>query len=369
MQVVKVAIVTESFLPHVNGVTRSVIQVLRHLVAAGHEAHVLTPGDPPRTCEGVAVTGLPSIGLPGYPQVRVSLATATRLARELALLRPDVIHLASPFMLGGPVVRAAQALDIPVVAVYQTDVPGYAAQYNVAPVTGALWRRVVSIHERADLTLAPTATVARELEAHGIPRVGVWARGVDVTAFNPLHRRRDPLDPVVRVGFVGRLAPEKRIEHLTALADLPGVQLVVVGDGPAREELERLLPAAQFTGLLTGHSLSTATASLDVAVQTGPHETFCQAAQEAMASAVPVVAVGAGGLLDLVDNSRTGWLYEPGDLAGLRSRVADLAGDGRKRRAMGAAAHEAVRHRTWDSVCAQLVEHYRVVTGVSSRSR
>ncbi|MEO3937018.1 glycosyltransferase family 1 protein [Dermatophilaceae bacterium Soc4.6] len=363
----KVAIVTESFLPHVNGVTRSVIQVLRHLVTAGHEAHVLTPGDPPLSCEGVPVTGLPSLALPGYPQVRVSLATATRVGRELTRLRPDVVHLASPFVLGGPVVRAAAALDVPVVAVYQTDIPGYAAQYNVAAVTGAAWRRVVSIHERAEVTLAPTATVARSLEAHGVPRVQVWPRGVDTEAFHPGRRRRDAPAPPVRVGFVGRLALEKHVEHLAAVADLPGVELVVVGDGPERESLEQALPTARFTGLLTGAQLSRETADFDIAVQTGPHETFCQAAQEAMASGVPVVAVGAGGLLDLVDNSRTGWLYEPGDLGGLRAHVADLAGDRRKREAMGAAAHESVRHRTWESVCADLVEHYEAVRSVRAR--
>lgn len=365
----KVAIVTESFLPNVNGVTRSVVEVLRHLRRTAHEAHVLTPGDPPATCEGVRVTGLPSVGLPGYPEVRVSLATATRLGRELSDLRPDVIHLASPFVLGGPVVRAAQALRIPVVAVYQTDVPGYAARYNIGPVTGALWRRVVSIHQRAAVTLAPTPTVARQLESHGIPRVAVWPRGVDLAAFSPVHRTRPDTDAVVRVGYVGRLAPEKQIDHLAALDGLRGIQVVVVGDGPDRADLQRLLPQAEFTGPLTGAGLSRAVADLDVAVQTGPHETFCQAAQEAMASRVPVVAVGAGGLLDLVDNSRTGWLYEPDDLPGLRARVADLAGDRRKRLAMGAAAQASVSQRTWPRVCDALLAHYDAVASIASRPR
>ena len=315
------------------------------------------------------MSGLPSVGLPGYPEVRVSLATVTRLARELSDLRPDVIHLASPFVLGGPVVRAAQALCIPVVAVYQTDVPGYAARYNIGPVTGALRRRVVSIHERAAVTLVPTPTVACQLERHGVPRVEVWPRGVDLTTFSPIHRTRPDPDPVVRVGYVGRLAPEKQIEHLAALDALPGVQVVIVGDGPDRAALQRLLPHAQFTGLLTGGALSHTVADLDVAVQTGPHETFCQAAQEAMASGVPVVAVGAGGLLDLVDSSRTGWLYQPDDLPGLRACVADLAGDRRKRLAMGAAVKAAVSHRTWPRVCDALLAHYDRATTVASWAR
>jgi len=142
------------------------------------------------------------------------------------------------------------------------------------------------------------------------------------------------------------------------LGDLPGVRLVVIGDGPERERLTQRLPGAYFTGVLTGRDLSGAVASLDVMVHPGPYETFCQAAQEAMASGVPVVAVGAGGLLDLVDSSRTGWLYPPGDLQVLRAHVSDLAGDQAKRRAMGTAAHKSVRARTWPVVCDRLLGHY-----------
>jgi phosphatidylinositol alpha 1,6-mannosyltransferase len=360
---VKVAVVTESFLPHVNGVTRSVLHVLEHLRDNGHDARVVAPGDPPRSCHGFDVIGLPAVGLPGYPQVRLPVVAPGRLVRELAEFRPDVIHLASPFILGGPTVRAAADLGVPVVAVYQTDVAGFALRYGLSAVSNAAWRHIRSIHERADLTLAPTPTVARDLERHDIPRVRIWPRGVDTAAFRPAHRdeqTRARLAPggELLLGFVGRLAPEKQVDTLAVLDDLPGVRLVIIGDGPERENLSLRLPHAHFTGVLSGDDLSRAVASLDVLVHPGPHETFCQAAQEAMASGVPVVAVAAGGLLDLVDSSRTGWLYPQGDLAALRSRVADLAGDARKRRAMGAAASAAVRDRTWPRVCAMLLDYY-----------
>jgi len=360
---VKVAVVSESFLPHVNGVTGSVLQVLRHLSKTGHEAMVIAPGNAPRTCEGFEVVALPSVGFPGYPQVRLPMVAAGRLIRELARFAPDVIHLASPFVLGGPVVRAAAALDIPVVAIYQTDVAGFALRYGLNAASNAAWRRIRSIHERADITLAPSPTAASDLGRHGIPRVQVWPRGVDTAAFSPAHRDADlrarlaPFGEVL-VGFVGRLAAEKQVEDLAVLADLPGVRLVVIGDGPERERLSRRLPGAHFTGVLSGIALSRAVASLDVVAHPGPYETFCQAAQEAMASGVPVVAVGAGGLRDLVDSSRTGWLYPPGDLRTLRAHVADLTGDEVKRRAMGMAAHHAVRARTWPVVCDRLLRHY-----------
>ncbi len=311
--------VSESFLPHVNGVTGSVLQVRGHLRRTGHEALVIAPGEPPRTCEGFDVVALPSVGFPGYPQVRVPVGVNGRVARELAAFAPDVVHLASPFVLGGPVVRAAASLHVPVVAVYQTDVAGFALRYGLTAASNAAWRRIRSIHERSDITLAPSPTAARDLERHGVPRVRVWPRGVDTSAFSPAHRDADlrarlAPDEEVLVGFVGRLAAEKQVEDLAALGDLPGIRLIVIGDGPERERLSQRLPRAHFTGLLSGTELSRTLASLDVVVHPGPYETFCQSAQEAMASGVPVVAVGAGGLLDLVDSSRTGWLYPPGDL-------------------------------------------------------
>lgn len=169
--------VSESFLPHVNGVTGSVLQVLGHLRRTGHEALVIAPGEPPRTCEGFDVVALPSVGFPGYPQVRVPVAVNGRLVRELAAFAPDVIHLASPFVLGGPVVHATASLHVPVVAVYQSDVAGFALRYGLTAASNAAWRRIRSIHERSDITLAPSPTAARDLEAHGVPRVRVWPRG------------------------------------------------------------------------------------------------------------------------------------------------------------------------------------------------
>lgn len=359
----RVAIVTESFLPHVNGVTNSVLRTLEHLHAGGHDALVLAPGAPPPRVHGARVVALRSVPMPGYTQVRVAVPSARTVVRELAAFAPDVVHLASPFATGRPAVRAAAALDLPTVAVYQTDVAGYAGRYGLGAATEAAWRVVRAIHEQVDLTLAPSRTSAASLAAHDVPRVAVWPRGVDTTRFAPRHRdevwrRRVARDGEVLVGFVGRLAAEKQVADLVALDDLPGVRVVVVGAGPQAAELRRVLPRAAFLGHLTGDALSRAVASLDVAVQTGPHETFCQSAQEALAAGVPLVAVGAGAVAELVDPSRTGWLYAPGDLAGLRAAVADLAGDAAKRRAMGAAGRRQVEGRTWQVVGEQLLGHY-----------
>jgi phosphatidylinositol alpha 1,6-mannosyltransferase len=220
------------------------------------------------------------------------------------------------------------------------------------------------VHARATLTLAPSNAAVDRLAGLGVERVAIWRRGVDAARFSP--ERRDEgwrasiaADGEVLVGYVGRLAPEKQVEDLRILQGMPGVRLVVVGDGPSRAELERLLPDARFTGFLGGDELPRVLASLDVFVHPGESETFCQTIQEAHASGVPVVATGAGGPLDLVRQSVDGWLYRPGDLGALAERVADLAGDAAKRRAFGRAARAGVAGRDWARLCDELLGHYR----------
>jgi phosphatidylinositol alpha 1,6-mannosyltransferase len=231
-----------------------------------------------------------------------------------------------------------------------------------------VWRRIVDIHRRAALTLAPSRPAVRSLVDRGVPRVALWQRGVDAERFHPRHRddllrRRLAPDGAALVGFVGRLAVEKQVDDLAALSRLPGVRLVVVGDGPARRRLEAALPGAAFLGFLHGNDLSTAVASLDVAVHPGEHETFCQAAQEALASGVPVVAVGRGGPVDLVEPGVNGLLYPAGDLDALTRGVSRLALDPRLRRQLADAARASVVARSWEAVGDDLLKHLHRLAG------
>ncbi|WP_438856309.1 glycosyltransferase [Agromyces sp. M3QZ16-3] len=361
----RVALLAESFLPHMNGVTHSLLQVLRHLERQGHEALVLAPRSGPveHGLHGARAEFLRSVPMPGYPEVRVTFAGARRLAATLADFAPDVVHLASPFVLGWQGVLAAERIGAPSVAVYQTDVPAYAERYRFPGAAPALANHVGRLHRRATLTLAPSSAAIAQLEGYGVERLRRWARGVDTDRFRPERRsrewrRRFAADREVLVGYVGRLAPEKQVEDLRALSAVDGVRLVVIGDGPSRPALEAMLPDAAFTGFLGGDALAEAMASLDVFVHPGESETFCQTVQEALASGVPVVATGRGGPLDLVSSSRDGWLYRPGDMDELAARVRDLAGDGAKRRAFGRAARAGVAGRSWSALGDELLGHY-----------
>ncbi|WP_033282362.1 glycosyltransferase family 4 protein [Streptomyces sp. NRRL F-525] len=361
----RVVIVTESFPPDVNGVAHCALQTARHLVDRGHHPLVVAPatsaGPGPDAESPCPVIRVPSLPLPGYPQVRVALPSR-RVAAAITEHRADIVHLASPFILGVRGMAAAARLGIPAVAVYQTDLAGYARTY-VGAGEATAWRRIRSVHAAADRTLAPSSAALGDLEAHGVPRVRLWPRGVDTERFRPEYRDealRRELAPngELLVGYVGRLAPEKQIELLAGTCGLPGVRVVVVGDGPSRPHLDEALPGAVFLGRRTGHELARIFASLDIFVHTGPFETFCQTVQEAMASGVPVVAPAAGGPLDLVAHGRTGFLFPPRDEAAVTDAVRTLAADPALRAEYGTAARAMVEGRTWAAIGDQLIAHY-----------
>jgi phosphatidylinositol alpha 1,6-mannosyltransferase len=368
---VRVAIVAESFLPNVNGVTNSVLRVLEHLRRTGHEVIVIAPdtprGEPPaeRLHDGVRVHRVPSRM---FPKV-TSLPLGMPRPRMVGVLRgfgPDVVHLASPALLGYGGLHAARHLGVPTVAVFQTDLAGFAQSYGVGAMSRSAWAWTRHLHSRADRTLAPSTSAMENLEAHGVPRVYRWARGVDITGFAPsardneLRRRWSPHGKPI-VGFVGRLAPEKHVERLTALSARTDLQVVVVGDGVDRAKLESLMPTAVFAGALYGDPLAAAYASMDVFVHPGEHETFCQAVQEAMAAGVPVIAPNAGGPRDLVAPYRTGLLLDVADFEDRLTESVDHLIAERPR--YSSAARRSVLDRTWPVICDELLVHYDEVRG------
>lgn len=256
---VRVAIVAESFPPDVNGVAHCALRVAEHLVLRGHQPMVIAPAPARNPGGGGAgpfpwpVVRLPSVPLPRYRSFRIGLPIR-RLHTALTSHHAELVHLASPFVLGSSAVAAAGRERLPTVAVYQTDVPAYARVYRTGGLgEAAAWRWLRRIHNAADRTLAPSAASAASLREHGVQRVWLWGRGVDTERFDPARRSprlRHELAPggELLVGYVGRLAPEKRVDLLWQVAGLPGVRLVIVGDGPAGPGLRRALPGAMFLG-------------------------------------------------------------------------------------------------------------------------
>ena len=366
----RIAIITESFPPDVNGVAHCVVRVAENLVRKGHQPLVIAPDSGRGTGTDrdfpFPVERVPSVPLPGYPSFRLGLPSpATRKA--IVAHRTEVVHLASPVALGAWGTRVARAEHLPTVAVYQTDLPSYARAYHLGRATEAFaWHWLRDVHNTAGRTLAPSSMTAAELDAHGLDRVWLWGRGGDTERFRPSlrdERLRAEIAPggEVIVGYVGRLAIEKRVDLLAAVAAVGGVKLAVTGGGPMEEELRALLPSAAFLGLRYGADLARIYASLDVFVHTGPFETFGQTIQEAAASGLPVIAPAAGGPLDLVADGGTGYLVPPGDPDALTAAVRKLADDSVLRATLGAAARRRVLSRTWSALTDELLGHYAAV--------
>lgn len=373
------AMATESFLPSINGVTTSVCRVAESLGEQGHTVMIIAPGPAPATFAGHAVRSLPGIPVRGF---RAGVPTRG-VHRALRDFRPDVVHVASPFLVGARGLHDAGALDLPTVAIYQTDMPNYVQQHGPGSLgrgaSSVTWEWIRRLHSRADLTLAPSRSTLEELRAHAIPRTGLWGRGVDTRLFTPgwrsdpealaLKRALAPGGEVI-LGYVGRLAPEKELHRLVEIAQLPGTRLVLVGEGPSRREVGARLAEAvarapgrpnlppAFLGPRTGADLARAYAAFDVFVHTGTKETFGQTLQEAAAMGLPVVAPAVGGPLDLVVHGRTGYLFDPEAGGDLARWVAELVDAPSLRRAMGNAGPKTVAHRSWDALTNQLVGHY-----------
>ncbi|MBO0867449.1 MAG: glycosyltransferase family 1 protein [Micromonosporaceae bacterium] len=369
----RIGIIAESFPPDLNGVAHSVVRVAEHLVKRGHHPLVIAP-EPgsglPRVAGAMPypVVRVPSLPMPGYPQFRLGLPSR-RITDALIGHGTHLVHLAAPFFLGGRGSAVAQHLRLPTVAVYQTDVPAYAAAYGrrLGGIGSALaWRWVRAIHNGSDRTLAPSTSSATALHEHGVERVWLWRRGVDSSRFDPAHRSvalRRALAPggEMLVGYVGRLATEKRVDLLAGICALPGTRLVLVGSGPALESLRKQLPQALFLGARTGRQLARIYASLDIFVHSGPFETFGQTIQEASASGLPVVAPAAGGPLDLVQDGVTGYLVEPNNGPALTDAVGALVADPALRAKMGEQGRQLVLGRSWEAVCDELIGHYAAV--------
>ncbi|MEN9751214.1 MAG: hypothetical protein RLZZ600_261 [Actinomycetota bacterium] len=367
----RVAIVTESFLPSVNGVTNSVIKILESLKAEGHEAIIIAPTSPVDEYLGFPIIKTTNFRFKSFP-VALPLINMTSIIRSF---KPDVVHVASPFLLGRQALAVSRRLSIPCVAVYQTDIAGYTSRYGLGLLAAAGRRVVKDIHQLADITLAPTNETARYLREIGVTRVAVWGRGVDTSLYYPqrrtstaTHKLRDRIAPnhELVVGFVGRIAPEKQVARFSEMFGLKNAVFLIVGDGPQRQSLESEFAGhpVTFTGELHGEELATAYAAMDVFVHCGEEETFGQTIQEALASGVPVVAPASGGPKALINSGENGFLVDPREPRAYRKAVKKILKHADVRHEMRVNARASVVGKSWKSNNAKLFKHYAGLIGI-----
>lgn len=366
----RIAVVTEAFLPQVNGVTNSVLRLLEFCKSQGHEVLIIAPEseNAPTSYLGYKIKHVPSIAMKKLIPIGMPKRSLEPLLEGFA---PDVIHLASPIFLGHYVARIAKKAKIPTVSVYQTDIAGFARHYGLTIAHSTLKKWVSKIHQQSDITLAPSQWSCRDLVDNGVSNVRLWKRGIDTVNFNSDRRDENLRTSIMGgtdkliVGYVGRLANEKRVEDLAVLDNQRDIQLVIVGSGPATERLKKALPNALFVGHQSGVELARYVASFDIFVHTGKHETFCQAIQEALVSGVPVIAPDTGGPVDLITHGVTGLLIDTADSRQLLEAVVTL----RMHSSLDLiqeAAKDSVSHRTWDYINQQLMGHYADAIAINS---
>ena len=356
----RIAIVSEVFLPKIDGVVNRTLNLVRHLPRHGDDVLVVCPRAPGCTNCPVPVIDVPSFSFPLYPEYRVGLPDR-RLAEAVRRFAPDVIHYVNPFAFGFRChdVFRQSGLRTPTVFSFHTLYGEFAKRYKaLKPLSALLWWLMREYHNRADVNLTVSSIMQEELVQRGFQRVELWPPAVDDDLFHPGERNSAmrarlsggrPDRPLLLT--VSRLAPEKNVGFLAdVLREFPEANLAIVGDGPDRPQLERRFNGGNtlFHGYLKGKELAAAYASADVFVYASETETMGNVVLEAMACGCPVVAPAAGGIPSLLEHGQTGFLYRPRDVKDAVGCTRNVLGDEAIRARVGQAARQAIEGRNWE---------------------
>ncbi len=376
----RIAIITENFLPKLDGVTRTLAMLLEHLHAGGHQVLLLGPESGMDEYAGAEVVGTAGVPFPFYPELKWNFFRPL-FVRRLKEFAPDVVHLVDPVILGAAGLVAARVLNQPLVSSYHTNLATYCGQFGFSLLTEPMWQYNRFIHNQCALTFCPSASTARKLRLQGFEHLRVWPRGVDTTLFRPEQRSaalrsswlggREQAENKVVLLYVGRVSWEKNLQLLVRAyqgMDHRSCHLVIVGDGPAQAEIQQELAGlpVTFAGYLRGDALATAYASADIFAFPSQSETFGQVVLEAMASGLPVVGLLSEGVCDLVIHKRTGLLdvqrsHEDEQVASYQRLLNQLTHNRIARRTMGLAGLIEAQQRSWSQAMDCLVQGYHEV--------
>lgn len=364
----RIAYVTETWPPELNGVSLTVERAVRYLRARGHLVELIRPCQPGEAkLDASDELRTAGAALPMYPDVRVGFALPATLSRRFAQRRPDLVHVATPGPLAWAAVAAARSAGIPVTSDFRTNFHTYSRYYRLGFLSNTALALLRRFHNLTARTFVPTRAAEGELAAAGFRNLSVVGRGVDTARFSPARRsdalraewRATPRTPVFLA--VGRVAAEKNIElgiaaWTAAKRDHPDAAMVVVGDGPARARLQAAHPDVHFVGALRGDALAEHYASADVFVFPSLSDTFGNVVLEAMASGVAVASFDCAAAAEHIADGVSGRLAAPGDRAAFIAAARDLAAShvAAQDAPMRAAAVAAARCASWSDVLVRL---------------
>ena len=349
---------TESFLPKIDGIVTMLTRTVECLRQAGDEVIIFAPSGGPEEIYGAEVVAMPSNSFPLSPELRLALPR-TSMRKKLERFQPDVLHVLEPVLLGVGGIYYSQQLDLPLIVSYHTNLPAYLRYYRLGAIEPITWKLMRERHRRANLNLCTSTAMIEDLRAHGIGNLALWERAVDTGRFRPAARSDrmrslltggEPSSPLLL--YVGRLSAEKNVGQLKELFPaIPGMRLAIVGDGPLRPELERHFKGTQtvFTGYLEGDDLVSAYASADLFVLPSRTETLGLVLMEAMAAGCPVVACRAGGVPDAVADGATGFLFDPDDPSSFVETVCKAFNSNGRLAAIRSNARHDVEQHSWSA--------------------
>jgi len=369
---VKIAFFTETFLPKVDGIVTRLTKTIDNLVQNGDEVVVFCPEGCPTEYKGAKIIGVAAMPLPLYPELKLGLP-GPAVSDALENFKPDLIHVVNPAVLGLGGIWLAKSNNIPLIASYHTHLPKYLEHYGMGMLEPLLWELLKAAHNQALLNLCTSTAMVEELESKGIKRTALWQRGVDTETFKPEFRNqkiRNKLlgkypDKNSLLIYVGRLSAEKQIERIKpVLEEIPDACLALVGDGPYRNQLEKIFENTQtnFIGYLSGEELASAYASGDIFLFPSSTETLGLVLLEAMAAGCPVIGANKGGIPDIINDGVNGCLYDPDGVDQGKSSLIEatkkILNNNTKKENMRIEARKESEKWNWNQATLQLKKYY-----------
>ena len=369
----KIAFFTETFLPKVDGIVTRLTKTIEYLVKNGDDVLVFCPEGSPNNYKGAKIVGVAAMPLPLYPELKLGLP-GPAVSEALEDFQPDLIHVVNPAVLGLGGIWLAKTNNIPLIASYHTHLPKYLEHYGMGMLEPLLWELLKAAHNQALLNLCTSTAMVNELESKGIQRTALWQRGVDTNCFKPEYRNQDMRKKLLGefpdtgslLIYVGRLSAEKQIERIKPVLDkIPDASLALVGDGPYRNQLEKIFENTKtnFVGYLAGEELASAYASGDIFLFPSSTETLGLVLLEAMAAGCPVIGANKGGIPDIINDGVNGCLYDPDkEDNGEESLIAatrKILDDSSKKEMMRVSARQEAEKWDWNQATLQLKNFYK----------
>jgi glycosyltransferase involved in cell wall biosynthesis len=365
----RIAVVTETWPPEVNGVAMTLAKLVQGLSHRNHDVQLIRPRqtktDSPMSdasLEEVLMRGMP---IPRYPELKLGLPSKKTLVKTWTLRRPDVVHIATEGPLGWSALQAAKVLKLPVTSDFRTNFQSYSKHYGVGWLRKPIVAYLRKFHNATACTMVPTRELMRTLSQNGFANLKVVSRGVDTKLFNIAKRDTrlrsswGATDDTKVLISVGRMAPEKNLDQVLKTYDAlksagQAFKLVMVGDGPLKEQFQKRYPEIIFPGMLSQTNLAAYYASSDLFIFPSQTETFGNVTLEALASGIPVLAFDCAAARDWVQTGVNGWLIAENNPEGFAAQAVTIFNSKDLLEQITQSTRQQVVHLDWDQIAEQV---------------